>query len=264
MGENNYGGINNNGDLNNYYDYAEDDFAFFMTSYNAGYTFNSMCVIAQNICEKYLKYLLDTYFKLEVKLDNEDILKAREEYKKKYKQEYFDKNMNIKEHSYDKNYNDDIDDGDRCLIMKAHSVKKLVNFIRDHAYFPCNYKAIILCDGYYNDSRYPGNGSFYVNDEDVQICHDSIIACKNAVDDFIQHQKELEIKKARRQKELEDKKKRQINLKKNVNNINNGGYNRNNNNNNNYTNYDYQNDEDENYRNNSNSSNNRRIKLNRR
>ena len=41
------------------------------------------------------------------------------------------------------------------------------------------------CNGYYFDSRYPGNDSFFVNDDDIESYWDSVLKCKEYVDNYI-------------------------------------------------------------------------------
>lgn len=44
-----------------YFDLAENDYQFLQFDRNAGRIGNIMCSAAQNICERYLKHLIDTY-----------------------------------------------------------------------------------------------------------------------------------------------------------------------------------------------------------
>lgn len=43
-----------------YYDLAENDYQFLLFDYENGRVGNILCSSAQNICERYLKYLIDT------------------------------------------------------------------------------------------------------------------------------------------------------------------------------------------------------------
>lgn len=45
--------------LNSYFDFAENDFQYFKASYDAGIVANMMGAMAQGICEKYMKHLID-------------------------------------------------------------------------------------------------------------------------------------------------------------------------------------------------------------
>ena len=44
-----------------YFDLAEEDYRFLQYDREAGRVGNLMCSAAQNICERYLKYVIDTY-----------------------------------------------------------------------------------------------------------------------------------------------------------------------------------------------------------
>ncbi len=46
-------------ELVTYFDFAENDYEFFKGAYENGFVANSMAAIAQGICEKYLKYLIE-------------------------------------------------------------------------------------------------------------------------------------------------------------------------------------------------------------
>ena len=43
-----------------YLDFAENDYKYFMHSYESGYVANNMAANAQNTAEKYLKHLIDS------------------------------------------------------------------------------------------------------------------------------------------------------------------------------------------------------------
>lgn len=44
--------------MESYLDFAENDFQFFQQCYDAGFVANAMAVLAQEICEKYLKHII--------------------------------------------------------------------------------------------------------------------------------------------------------------------------------------------------------------
>ena len=52
-----------------YLDFAENDYKYFMHSYESGYVANNMAANAQNTAEKYLKHLIDQYDHDEQRLD---------------------------------------------------------------------------------------------------------------------------------------------------------------------------------------------------
>jgi hypothetical protein len=47
--------------LENYFDFAENDYAFFMAAYDHHMIANQMGAIAQGICEKYMKHIINEY-----------------------------------------------------------------------------------------------------------------------------------------------------------------------------------------------------------
>ena len=51
--------------MTSYLDFAENDYKYFMTSYEHGIVANAMAVDAQEICEKYMKHIIDEYFEPE-------------------------------------------------------------------------------------------------------------------------------------------------------------------------------------------------------
>lgn len=49
--------------LKTYFDYADNDYKFLADAYNSGIKGNHTCAMAQEICEKYLKDIIDSYIK---------------------------------------------------------------------------------------------------------------------------------------------------------------------------------------------------------
>ena len=125
-----------------YYDFAEDDFQYFFGSYKANLKHNTMCAMAQNSIEKYLKYIIEKY----------------------------------------------ITNKDCSYILKSHSLLKLIRFIQENLNdFDINSNKIKLCDGYYFSARYPGEDSCMVKEEDIEICKDVLIYCKQFIDEYIKN-----------------------------------------------------------------------------
>lgn len=70
-------------------------------------------------------------------------------------------------------------------ILSAHSINRLINFLtRNLGDFKADPR-IRSVNGYYWDTRYPGENSFMVTEEDIQICWQAVQACKNCVDEYI-------------------------------------------------------------------------------
>lgn len=85
------------------------------------------------------------------------------------------------------NYIDDNNDHEEYSnILRAHNLKKIMNFICQNLNdFNLNRSIVMNCNGYYFDSRYPGNDSFFVNNDDIESYWDSVLKCKEYVDNYI-------------------------------------------------------------------------------
>lgn len=79
---------------------------------------------------------------------------------------------------------------DCTAILKTHSLKRILRFLEDQLTdFSVSKDKIILADGYYFSARYPGDESFFVNEEDVKICWNAVQETKNAVDVYLENHK---------------------------------------------------------------------------
>ena len=116
---------------NNYLDFAENDYMFFKRSYDSGNKGGTLAPIGQNICERYLKHIISEYSEPE----------NRQE-------------MDTKE-----------------SVLRTHSLNRLMHYCID--YMNLNIpeeleNALLLADGYYFTSRYPGEDSFIPTERDVE------------------------------------------------------------------------------------------------
>ena len=129
----------------NYYTFAENDYLFLKANIEENRIYNAMTSISQNICERYLKYIIDIY--------------CTEE--------------------------------DCTDILKTHSLKRIIRFLENNLKdFHIDKTKVILADGYYFSSRYPGDESFFVNEDDILICWDAVKETKQSVDKYLsEHQK---------------------------------------------------------------------------
>ena len=59
-------------ELRTYYDFALDDYRFLCELKKSGITANSICAIAQNTCERFLKYLINEF--IPVSEDNRQVI----------------------------------------------------------------------------------------------------------------------------------------------------------------------------------------------
>ncbi|MDO4289297.1 MAG: HEPN domain-containing protein, partial [Eubacterium sp.] len=134
--------------LATYYDFAENDYMFFMASYNNDIVANMMGAMAQGICEKYMKHLIETY---------------------------------VDPSSYN-------EQEEKNGVMRTHSLNRLMKYLSKYLVFefsPETKAAMRIIDGYYFSSRYPGDSSIELDKEDVENCYTAIIACKTEVDTYL-------------------------------------------------------------------------------
>ena len=79
--------------------------------------------------------------------------------------------------------------------LKTHNMRKLLRFIQDNlSDFSIDTKKVIGLQGYYYETRYPGDNFFTATEEDVEICYEAIKEVKRAVDAFIEQRSRSEIK----------------------------------------------------------------------
>ena len=134
-------------DTKSYLSFAEDDYKYFMDSYNANLRANAMAAIAQNACEKYLKHLIDNYT---------NATTAQEE-------------------------------KDKFDVMKTHSLNKLLQYLEEYTEISDKqFSNIKLADGYYFSARYPGDDSIEVKQRDIDSCKTAIETCRQFVNEKIQ------------------------------------------------------------------------------
>lgn len=132
-----------------YLDFAENDYKYFMTSYEHGIVANAMAADAQEICEKYMKHVIDKYFKPETEEEQTE---------------------------YD-------------IHMRTHNLNKLMRFLdqRMGLNFDRGVKAEMqIINGYYFTARYPGDESIEVTKEDLDVCADAVEHCRESILKMIQ------------------------------------------------------------------------------
>ena len=134
-------------DTKSYLSFAEDDYSFLSECRKSNMIYNGIAAIAQNCCEKYLKYLVDTYY-----------------------------NPDEKEGINDKKD-----------ILRAHSLRKILNFIEKNMEAEIDGSvrtSILKSDGYYFTSRYPGEDSIEIGKRDLDDCYESIDTCREFVNNM--------------------------------------------------------------------------------
>lgn len=131
--------------MKTYYDFAQNDYEYFSDSYERGAVWNSMAALAQNSCEKYLKHLIDRY-----------------------------QEVNSRSEMLEKTDN-----------LHSHSLSKLIRHLEANTDIrvPADAKAaMVQINGYYYSTRYPGDDSIEVNEEDIANCKIAIEKCKELTD----------------------------------------------------------------------------------
>lgn len=82
---------------------------------------------------------------------------------------------------------------DCTAILKTHSLKRIIRFLEGGLKdFHINREKVILADGYYFSARYPGDESFFANEEDIKTCWSAVQETKRAVDAYLkEHTKNI-------------------------------------------------------------------------
>lgn len=81
---------------------------------------------------------------------------------------------------------------DCTAVLKTHSLRKILRFLEEYLPdFKINKNKVILSDGYYFSARYPGEESFFANEEDVKVCWDAVLEVKSSVDHYEERQKNI-------------------------------------------------------------------------
>lgn len=138
--------------LETYLDFAENDYQHFKFCYKATLVTNQMGAIAQGICEKYLKHVIEEY----VIVDNAQ-----------------------------KN-------GEKEKILRTHSLAKLLRYVEENiSDFQIEGRKLRIIDGFYFTARYPGEESISINEQDVEDCNDAVEECRGKVMEYIEKNKAL-------------------------------------------------------------------------
>lgn len=135
--------------MTSYLDFAENDYKYFMTSYEHGIVANAMAADAQEICEKYMKHVIDKYFKPETEEEQTE---------------------------YD-------------IHMRTHNLNKLMRFLDQRMGLNFDREVKVetqIINGYYFTERYPGDESIEVMKEDMDMCADAVEHCRESILKMIQ------------------------------------------------------------------------------
>ena len=130
--------------LKTYFDFAENDYGYFWHSFEQGIVANAMAADAQEICEKYMKHLIDQYF-----------TPVTQEQQMEYD-----------------------------AAMRTHNLLKLARFLEDGMGLrlgPEMKKELRAINGYYFTACCPGDESIEVNREDIELCAHAVRLCREEV-----------------------------------------------------------------------------------
>lgn len=141
----------------NYFDFADNDYQYFMEDCERGRVANYMASQAQSICERYLKHLIEVYV---CPQDGDSNRRKRD-------------------------------------VLTSHSLNKLINYLSEYTDFSFSQMTLLqvrAIDGYYFSTRYPGTESFFVNENDINLCKNATEACRKEILEYIEN-KEKDIQK---------------------------------------------------------------------
>lgn len=132
--------------LSSYYDFAENDYQYLIKSYEAGMVANAMGALAQGICEKYLKHIINEY---------------------------------VVPESLDENK-------EKADMLRTHNLNKLHKYIsRNLPDAQIDKRPLNVVNGLYFTTRYPGEESIMVDKEDLCEYIDAVKECKADIDRYM-------------------------------------------------------------------------------
>lgn len=75
----------------------------------------------------------------------------------------------------------------KTSIMRSHSLRALSKYLSEFLPdFSADWSLIRKADGYYYNTRYPGDDSFRVDKQDILDCWDAVCETKRAVDQYLE------------------------------------------------------------------------------
>lgn len=134
--------------VNSYFDFAENDYKFLKDAYEYNLKGNHMCSMAQEICEKYLKDIISEYIESSINVSEEEFQYEKES------------------------------------VLKSHNLRRLINFIELNSNIQIDNgikSQLSMINGFYFSTRYPGDDSFFVQKEDIDLSYNAATACRNMI-----------------------------------------------------------------------------------
>ena len=135
-------------DNNTYLGCAENDYIYFLEDVNKGRVANYLAAMAQSICERYLKHIVET------------------QYEPTSTEENADKMMSLKTHNLQKLFQ----------TIEKHTKLHFTNETKN------NLRAI---NGYYFSTRYPGEDYIDVDASDIEICKKAVELCREEIMQYL-------------------------------------------------------------------------------
>lgn len=138
-------------ELKTYYDFALDDYKFLCELRKTGIQANSIGAIAQNTCERFLKHLINEF----VPVSEEN-----------------------------RNYITD--------ILTTHNLNRLVYFWNQFSENKIPDDVSIQLkkiNGFYFSTKYPGDDSQTLTEENIATCYEAVELCKQAVDEIYKNER---------------------------------------------------------------------------
>lgn len=123
-----------------YYDFADNDRKWLEIAFERGDIANYITSTTQNCCEKYFKFVIESYLGAKTEED---------EYNKK-------------------------------RILTTHSLGKLMRELHSSLDIEIPrdvYRNLVVIDGYYWSTRYPGDSSFFADEESIEDCKVALRTC---------------------------------------------------------------------------------------
>lgn len=134
-------------ELRTYYDFANDDYKFIKAILEAGITANSLGAIAQNTCERFIKHLINQY----IPVTNKNQAEVTE-------------------------------------VLSTHNLNRLVNYWNNKSTIPIDSETSAILkevNGFYFSTKYPGDDSQTLTENDYKTCMSAVEKCKKCVDEII-------------------------------------------------------------------------------
>lgn len=128
--------------LKTYFDFAENEYQYFSASCRRNDVANIMGAIAQGICEKYMKHLIDQF-------DHPTDAEALENQK---------------------------------IIIHDHNLTRILRYIKENMGVKFDYEAVQkmrAINGYYLSARYPGDFTPDLTSEDIRDCLAAVESCRS-------------------------------------------------------------------------------------